>query len=111
MDARRFHILQELCSKDRQQVTRQDFFKIILDWVAANSGLGREKIIFKDQRGDPPDMPYATIKILSGPKTLGHDQVVPTDTPTSTHQFDVVGQKRFLVELEIYSTLDNQNQD
>ena len=64
--------------------------------------------MFKDQRGDRPDKPYGTIKILSGPKVLGHDEIRPPDEGM-TDDFLIAGQRRFLVEFEIFSSLDNLN--
>lgn len=89
-------------------MTREDFQQIMLDLFATNCGLPRTSIIFKDQRGDRPEMPYATVKVLSGPKILGRDEVRDQDLGKSG-DFNIAGIRQYLVEFEILTSGDNLN--
>lgn len=87
-------------------MTRDELQLIILNFFAANSGLSKDRIIFKDQRGDAPDTPYGTIKIVSGPKVLGTDEVRVSDAGDDINEFYMSGQRRVLCSFNIYSSLD-----
>jgi hypothetical protein len=89
-------------------VTREDFSQAMLDLFADNCGLPRTSVVFKDQRGDRPDMPYATVKILSGPKVLGRDEHRPQDIGIPG-DFNIAGLRQYLVEFEILTSGDNLN--
>lgn len=88
-------------------MTRDSLQLIILNFFSANSGLPKDKVIFKDQRGDAPDTPYGTIKIVSGPKVLGTDEIRDA-SPDPDNEFYMSGQRRVLCSLNIYSSLDPQ---
>lgn len=90
------------------QPTLDDILLIILKWFKSAAALGEEQVIFADQRGDQPDTPYGTVKLLSGPKVLGHDEERQPDELDLDSDVLISGQRRILVSLNIYSNKDSQ---
>lgn len=89
-------------------MTQNELKLILLKWFSHAAGLKDGHALFADQRGDQPDTPYGTIKLISGPKVLGHDEERQPDVGDDDSDVLISGQRRVMCSLNIFTNLDQE---
>lgn len=77
--------------------------KAIRDWLATCTGI---TVIWSDEHANQPAWPYATVKIISGPVQLGHDERRATVDDKGTVTREVRGPRDLTVSCQVHCASD-----